>query len=99
MQGKYLGSFAKEEEAAEAVAKKLRQPKASLLHSHHGSAPRQTPKRTHRYAHVYWHRANQAWQVKIGDTFLGLFDDHEVGCIGNGSGEGWPEERRVAATS
>ena len=76
VQGKYLGCFTKEEEAAEAVAKKLRQPKASLLHSHHGSAPMRTPRRTHRY--VYWHRRDQLWQVKIGHTFWGSFVDHEV---------------------
>ena len=76
VQGKYLGSFAKEEEAVEAVAKKLRQPKASLLRSHHGSAPMRTPRRTHRY--VYWHRLDQLWHLRIGHTFLGSFADPEV---------------------
>lgn len=70
--GEYLGSFAKEEQAAAAVAKKLGQPKASLLRT---PAPAKAPKRSHRY--VYWHSANQAWQVKIGGVFLGLFEQHE----------------------
>ena len=79
---KYLGSFADEELAAQAVAKKLRQPKASLLRATAPAAPRRTheyvyaaPKRTHKY--VYWHTARQKWQVKIGATHHDNFDNHE----------------------
>jgi len=50
-QRKYLGSFTQEEEAAKAVAKILRQPKANLVTSY--SAPKETHQRTHRS--VYWH--------------------------------------------
>ena len=71
--GEYLGSFAEEEQAARAVAKKLKQPKKSLLRA--PDAKSTAPKRTHRY--VYWHSARNAWQVKIGDDFLGLFANHE----------------------
>ena len=76
--GEYLGSFANEELAAQAVAKKLRQPKASLLRP----APKRkhkyvdaAPKRTHKY--VYWHMARQKWQVKIGTAHHGMFANHE----------------------
>ena len=62
--GEYLGSFAKEEQAAAVVAKKLGQPKASLLHMPTLAAISKAPKRTHPY--VYWHSTHHAWQVKIG---------------------------------
>ena len=76
--GEYLGSFADEELAAEAVAKNLRRPKASLLRRTAPAAPKGTnknPKRTHKY--VYWHTARQKWQVKIGTTHHGIFANHE----------------------
>lgn len=72
VRGKHLGTFANEEQAAAAVAKKLQQPKNTLLRK---TALKRIPKRTHRY--IYWHNRAQAWQVKIGSAYLGVFGDHE----------------------
>ena len=62
---KYLGSFATAEEAAQAAADKLGQPKEALLRhpkkSSKPSKPAKTPKRSHRF--VYWHRGESKWQV------------------------------------
>ena len=60
--GQYVGAFADEEQAAEAVAEKLGQPKASFLRTPAPGAIGKAPQRTHRY--VYWHSTHQAWQVK-----------------------------------
>ena len=68
----YIGSFAGEEDAAKAAAKHLGVPKKSLLRNADDS---KTPKRTHQY--VYWHKSAKRWQVKIGSTFMGIFDEHK----------------------
>ena len=73
--GKHLGCFEEEEEAAEAVAKMLGQPKASLLRPVATSKASKPPKRTHRY--VYWHSGNDAWQAKIGAKNFGSFPNHD----------------------
>ena len=75
VKGEYLGCFMKEVQAAEVVAKKLGQPKASFLRPAAASKASKAPKRTHRY--VYWHSARHAWQVKIGTEFFGLYPNHE----------------------
>ena len=75
VKGEYLGCFMKEVQAAEAVAKKLGQPKVSFLRPAAASKASKAPKRTHRY--VYWHSARHAWQVKIGTEFFGLYPNHE----------------------
>jgi len=73
----YLGAYATEEQAAEAVACKLQEPLESLLRRPKGKAG---PKRTHRY--VYWESIRGAWQVKIGKKFLGRFPTHEEALPG-----------------
>ena len=67
----YLGTFATEEEAAQAAADKLSQPKKTLLRSHQAKPP----KRSHRF--VYWHRTESKWQVKIGTQHYGNFAEHD----------------------
>ena len=47
VQGEYLGAYANEDRAAQAVGKKLGQPKKSLLRVPQAMAS--APKRTHRY--------------------------------------------------
>ena len=72
----YLGTFANEEEAAQAAADKLGQPKKTLLRSHQAKpSKRSHPKRSHRF--VYWHRAESKWQVKIGTQHYGNFAEHD----------------------
>ena len=77
----YLGTFATEEEAAQAAADKLRQPKKTLLRSHQAkktllrSHQAKPPKRSHRF--VYWHRSESKWQVKIGTQHYGNFAEHD----------------------
>ena len=72
MKRKYLGSFAQEEEAAKAVAKRLRQPRANLVTYY--SAPEATHQRTDRS--VYLHCRDHIWQVKIGGKVWVSFVDH-----------------------
>ena len=67
--GKYLGTFATMEEAAQKAADELGQPKKTLLRSRPSSGtpktiakPAKPPKRSHRF--VYWHRTESKWQVK-----------------------------------
>ena len=80
--GEYLGTFATEEEAAQAAADKLGRPKRTLLHSRSSSGtpktigkPAKPPKRPHRL--VYWHRTESKWQVKIGTRHDGNFAEHD----------------------
>ena len=68
--GEYLGTFATEDEAAQAASDKLGRPKRTLLRSRSISGipkatatPVKPAKRSHRY--VYWHRTESKWQVKI----------------------------------
>ena len=67
--GEYLGAYAQKDQAAQAVAYRLGETKKSSLRV-------RPPKRTHRY--VYWHHARAAWQVKIGDEFLGILATHNL---------------------
>ena len=67
----YLGTFDTEEEAAQAAADKLGQPKKTLLRSHQAKPP----KRSHRF--VYWHRAESKGQVKLGTRHYGNFAEHD----------------------
>ena len=77
--GEYLGNFPTEEEAAQAAADKLGQPKKSLLRppkkSSMPSKPAKTPTRSHRF--VYWHSSESKWQVKIGAKNHGNFTEHD----------------------
>ena len=68
--GEYLGTFATAEEAAQAAADKLGQPKKAFLLSQISSGtpkttakPAKPPQRSHRF--VYWHRTESKWRVKI----------------------------------
>ena len=67
--GEYLGAYQTKDQAAQAVAYRLGETKKSFLCV-------RPPKRTHRY--VYWHHARAAWQVKIGDEFLGRLATHDL---------------------
>ena len=68
LRGEFLGSFADEELAAQAVAKKLRQPKASLLRL---TAPAAPPKC--KYKHVTQrHRLGLPWQAQVDGEYFGL---------------------------
>ena len=80
--GEYVGTFATAEEAAQAAADKLGQPKKTLLRSRISSGtpktiakPAKPPKRSHRF--VYWHRAESKWQVKISTRHYGNFAEHD----------------------
>ena len=74
--GEYLGTFATDEEAAQAAADKLGQPKKTL-NLNYAKPTAKPPKRSHRF--VYWHSTQHKWFVKISDQFHGNFaEQHEA---------------------
>ena len=81
IEGEYLGCFENEKEAAEVVAKKPGQPKASLLRPASKAPKGSRAPAASKYKHVVFHKGCKPWRAEImsefGKKFLGCFQDEE----------------------